>query len=99
MGIDLADDEEVVALAGNGCGERLLGAAVAVHLGGIDQRDAEIETELDRRDFRNSLRLALAHAPGAEPQHRHLVAALEGDMPHLSLQVTDSDCSRAVTIR
>ena len=85
--IDLAHQEDLVAPAGHGLRQHFLGSALAVHLGRIDQPDAEIEPELDRRHLGRPLRLALAHAPRAEPQHRHLVTAFEGHRSHLPLLV------------
>ena len=86
--IDLAHQEDVVPAAGHGFRQHLLGAALAVHLRRIDQPDTEIEPELDRRHLGRPLRLALAHAPGAEAQHRHLVTAFQGHVSHLPLLVS-----------
>ena len=49
--IDLADQAHLVAPARDRLGDDLLGAAFAVHLGGVDQGDAEIEPELQRGDL------------------------------------------------
>ena len=45
----------------------------------------ELEAEPDRRHLGRPLRPALAHAPGAEPQHRHLVTRFERHLLHLAL--------------
>ena len=59
--VDLADDEDLVAAPGDGFAHHLLGAAFAVHLGGVDEAHAEVEPESKRRH----LCLALALAPVA----------------------------------
>ena len=41
--IDLADQEHLVAPPGDRLADHLLGAALAVHLGGVDQRHAEVD--------------------------------------------------------
>ena len=74
MRIDLADQEDVVAPSRDRFADHRLGAAFAVHLGGVDQRDAEVEPELERRDLGVELRALLAHAPGALAEHGHLAA-------------------------
>src|SRR6185437_6637511 len=43
--VDLADQEDLVAAAGDDLADHFLGAALAIHLGGIDQRHAEGEPE------------------------------------------------------
>src|SRR5262249_34528607 len=49
--IDFADDEGLVAAAGEGLADQLLDGALAVHLGRIDERQPEIEAEPQRRDL------------------------------------------------
>ena len=78
--IDLADEIDLVAPAGDGLGHDLLGAALAVHLGGVDQVQAEIEAELQRLGLGGPIRAALAHVPRAEPEHRHAFTVLELDL-------------------
>ncbi len=70
----LADEKDVVAPAGDRLADDDLGAAIAIHLGGVDEGDAEIETELQRGELGSGFALAFAHHPGAETQHRHLAA-------------------------
>ena len=73
--IDLADDEQVVArdraLAQCG-GERLahdlLGAAFAVHLGGVDDAPADLERGANRRDLALPARRRLADVPSAQAE-------------------------------
>jgi hypothetical protein len=68
--VDLADQEDLVAAAGDGLADHFLGAALAIHLGGIDQRHAEVEPEPQRRHHVGVAAARLAHAPGAEPEDR-----------------------------
>ena len=79
--IDLADQAYFVAPARDRLGDDLLGAAFAVHLGGVDQRDAEIEPELQRGDLGVERAALLAHAPGALAEHRHRAAGGKGQRP------------------
>ncbi len=83
--IDLADEEEIVAPPGDGLADDGLRHAFAVHLGRIDQPHAELDPQLHRRQLGRPLGRALAHAPGAEPQHRHLLSVLELHGSHLPL--------------
>ena len=77
FGQHLADDEAFVAPALHSLGDHLFGAAIAVHLGGVDQRHAEIEPELERRDFFIPHARILAHVPGALTELRHCLAGGE----------------------
>ena len=80
--IDLADEIDLVAQAPHGLADDLLGDALAVHLGRIDQPDAELEPQLDGGHLGRPLGLALAHAPSAQPEHRDLLACLERHGSH-----------------
>ena len=79
LGQHLADDEAFVAPPLHGLGDDLLGAAIAIHLGGVDQRHAEIEPELERRDLVFAHPPALAHVPGALAELRHGLAGRQRD--------------------
>ncbi len=83
--IDLADKENLVAPAGQRLRQHLLGTALAIHLGGVNEPDAEVQGELYGGHLARTLRLALAHPPRADAQHRHLVSALQRCLPHLPL--------------
>ena len=63
--IDLGDDEHAVPSPGDGIADHLLGAAFGVHLGGVDQRHAEVEAEPQRLRLGRPVAGALAHLPGA----------------------------------
>src|SRR5262245_35302444 len=80
--VDLADEVEAVTLAGHRLPDDLLGAALAVHFGGVEQPHAEIKTKLERLDLGAALALALAHAPGAEAQHGNAFTGFQGNRPH-----------------
>src|SRR5262249_54442085 len=98
--IDLADDEQAFAPAADCLGDRLLGAALAVHLRRVDQRDAEVEPELDGGNLGGPLRTAPAHAPGAEAQNRPLLARFQHDGSHAFPPVPAQDAlSRRVIFR
>ena len=85
VGVDLADEIDLVAQAPHGLADDLLGLALAVHLGRVDQPDAELEPQLEGLQLGPPFRLALAHAPGTEAQHRHFLARRERHAPHLPL--------------
>jgi hypothetical protein len=74
MRVDLADDEDGVAPAGDGLAHDLLGAAFAIHFGGVDEGHAEIDAKRQRRHHVGTARARFAHAPGAEPEHRDFAA-------------------------
>src|SRR3954469_24108803 len=67
-GIDLADKEDLVAATCNRLPGDLLGAAFAVHFGGVNQRHAEIEAMSEALDFDIGLAVILPHLPGAKPE-------------------------------
>ena len=69
--IHLADYKQAVAPAGDRSRHDFLRAAVAVHLGGVDERHPEVEPERQRGRFGRRARLVLAHGPGAEAERRH----------------------------
>src|SRR5262249_12112847 len=77
MRIDLADEIDAIARAGNRVANDLFGATLAVHFGGVDQAHAELEPELQRLELGGALALALAHAPGAEAEHGNFLSGLE----------------------
>jgi len=61
--VDLADQEDLVAAPGDRLADDLLGAALAVHLGGVDQRHAAFDAAAQRGDG-----IGVAVATLAEPQ-------------------------------
>ena len=73
----LAHDEHLVAASPDGLGHDPLGLSVAIHLGGVDQRHAEVEAELERGDLLGAAARALAHAPCALAEARHDLASRE----------------------
>jgi hypothetical protein len=72
--IDLAHQEDVVAPSADGFADDLLGPTLPVHLRGVDEREAEIETEPERRHLGRAFGGPLAHAPGSESEPRQRVA-------------------------
>ena len=71
----LAHDEHLVAAPLDGLGHDPLGLSVAIHLGGVDQRHAEVEAELECRDFGVAQAWALAHVPRALAEAGHDLSA------------------------
>src|SRR5581483_7175796 len=72
LGQHLADDEQLLAAAaraGHRLRDQLLGAAVAVHLGGVDVHEIELEAGAQRLDLLTPARGA-AHLPGPLPDDR-----------------------------
>jgi len=70
----LADDEHLVAAASHRLGDDLFGAAVAIHLRGVDQRYAKLDAEPQRRHLVLAQPYIFAHPPGAEAEHRDRLA-------------------------
>jgi hypothetical protein len=79
LGQHFGDEENLLAAPLDGLGHDLLGAAIGVHLGGIDERHAEIEAKAKRCDLLVALARALAHGPGALPKLWHGFAGREAD--------------------
>jgi hypothetical protein len=65
MGVDLAHQEHLLALAANGLADHAFGAAFAVHFSGINQGHALVDAALQRSDFGAAPVRVFAHAPGA----------------------------------
>ena len=68
----LGDQEHLVAAAGDGLADHLLGDAVAVHLRGVDVVHAEIEAAAQRRH--RDAAIGVLDVPGALADHRHVAA-------------------------
>ena len=49
--VDLADQKHIAASAANRFADQLFGGALSVHLGGIDQRHAEVDSTLQRHNL------------------------------------------------
>ena len=82
VGIDLADQEHALAPPSDRFTNQLLGSPFAVHLGGIDQRHAQIDAALKRGDFFSARRALLADHPGAHAQRGHLLSRGKTDGFH-----------------
>ncbi len=78
----LADDEQPVAMPGDGAADDLLGGAAAVHLGRVDQIHAEVDAELQGGLLVGGAAAVLAHMPGAEAEGRHAFAIRQRDAGH-----------------
>ena len=68
MRIDLGDDENPIAPAGNGITHHFFSAAFAIHLSRVNQGHAKIEPRAQRIGFRRAPRSILTHAPGPLPE-------------------------------
>ena len=75
----LTDQEYFRAAAGDRLANDLLRTAVAVHLGGVDQRHAKVEPQTKGGDFRRRPAGMLAHAPRALAKDRDRLAGRERD--------------------
>ena len=74
-----AYDEYPLAHAANRFCDQRFGTAVAVHLGGIDERHAELDAQAQSSDLLLALRRLLAHVPGALTERRHRLPATQRD--------------------
>jgi hypothetical protein len=70
---ELGCQKHLVALAGDGPADQLLVPANAVHVGGIQERDAALDRVVDRRDrfFFAAAGVEFAHPHAAEPDRRY----------------------------
>ena len=66
----LAHQEHLIAPPGDRIGHDLLGAAIAIHLGRIDQRHAKVEPQLQRICLLDPAARVLAHAPCSLSENR-----------------------------
>ena len=81
--IDLADQEDLVAPAADRLADHLLGTALGVHLGRVDQASGRGRARAaGPRTSAARLARLLAHAPGALAEHRDLLAAGERQRAH-----------------
>lgn len=93
--INLTDQENLVAQAGQGFAEQSLGRPVTIHLRGVDQGHAEVDTRTKRGNLRLVLARVLAHAPGALTESGHLGVVRQGHSSHhglLSLVIDRPHC-------
>ena len=83
---ELGGEDDAVALALEGAADQLLVGTAAVHVGGVEEGDAELERVVDGRDrFRFAAAdVEVGHAHAAEAEGRHLqrseLAVLHGDL-------------------
>src|ERR1700674_948692 len=82
MRIDLTHQESFVAPTLERLADEFLGAALAIHLGGIDQGKPEIETEPEGGDFLRTDRPIFTHVPRTLTQSRHLLTRWQADSFH-----------------
>src|SRR5579864_4462337 len=72
--INLADEEHLVAAAGDRVREQFLGAAVTVHLGGIEQPEAGLDARVEGLRLACAMPSRFTHAPRAKPEYRRVGA-------------------------
>src|SRR6185436_3159758 len=72
--VDLRNEEHFIAPPADRLAHQFLGAPVAVHLRGVDQRGARIEAGAQRGDLLGALRAHIADVPGTEAERRYLLA-------------------------
>ena len=85
MRIRFGDDKYAIALTLDCICHHFFSAAVAVHLRGIDQRHAEINSQTQRRDFSRVRAFLFAHSPRALTQHGNARAIGKCDCFHFML--------------
>src|SRR5262245_43332267 len=85
VGIDLAHEVDAIAQATHRLPDDLLGHALAVHFGRVDQSNPKLKSQLERRHLRRPVRSALSHPPRAKPKYRNLHTVLGRHRPHLHL--------------
>ncbi|MNI68918.1 hypothetical protein D3C73_1246410 [compost metagenome] len=81
MRVDLADQEYLIASAGDRFADHLFCAPFSVHFGGVDQGHAQFDAQAQRRDFFSVTGVILAHSPGALANDRDLDAS-QFERPH-----------------
>jgi hypothetical protein len=85
LGQRLGHDEEVLACdavahgTSHGLADHGFRAAGAVHLGGIDDAIADLESQAKCGDFLHDAARRFAHAPGSQPQGRHILPVGQSD--------------------
>ena len=65
----------------DGLAPRLLGLALAIHLGGVDERHTELDTEAQRGDLLAPAPAVAGHLPGALSKRRALLATRQLHAP------------------
>ena len=78
----LGDQEDLFAAAGDSLADEYLRIPVRIHLGGVDQVHADVQTTAQRGNLRTAASPTLAEAPGALAEHRDLVSGRQRDGPH-----------------
>ncbi len=73
----LADEKDFVAPAGDRLANHLLRAAVGVHLGGVDQRHAQVQPQLQGGNLVRTPLLLFTHSPGALAERGNSLARRE----------------------
>ena len=91
--IDLAHQKHLGALTRDRLGHHFFRAALAIHLGGVDQRHAEVDAEPQRVDDIGAAGARLAHTPRAEAQHRDGRAGREVQISHVDFVAATVDPS------
>jgi hypothetical protein len=84
VGIHLGHQDHAIAQAGDGLADKLLGFAVRIHLGGVDQGEAAFDPFAQARDLLAAAGRHLRHAPGALPHGSGEAEAGHARLPHVS---------------
>ena len=82
VGQHLADEEDLVPAPVDRVADELLGGAVAVHLGRVDQRQAELEAEPERAKLLRAGGPLLAHLPRPLAEDGNPLARGQSDRSH-----------------
>src|SRR6266568_8555435 len=72
VGIDLADQKDLVTPPANRLSDQFLGSSLAVHFRSIDERHPQFDSALQRRDFLRTPPRAVADVPRPQTKSRNL---------------------------
>jgi hypothetical protein len=71
---DFRHEEYSIATSFDGVRHEFFGGAIAVHLGGVDQRETQVDSSLQRTDLLDAPVATVAQLPRALPEYRHPLA-------------------------
>src|SRR4029453_14608778 len=83
MRINFRNYENIFSLSMNRFGDNFLRPAIAVHLRSVNQAEAKLDSQTQRRDFSGALSFAFAHAPRALAKSGNTLAVAKYDGFHV----------------
>ena len=87
--VDLADQEDLFAASRDSRADHVFGAALGVHLGGIDQRHPQFDAFAQRRDLALAFSGLLADMPGTLADGGDLLAIDQRERFHAASPVVN----------